>query len=92
MFAKPDNVTVPAFVKALLSGIVDPFRKSKIIHDWITLNIAYDSDLLIRLRNDADPDGGKDALSALKFRRTNCAGLADLYKMLGQYAGLMCVM
>jgi hypothetical protein len=88
MFAKPDNVTVPAFVKALLSGIVDPFRKSKIIHDWITLNIAYDSDLLIRLRNDADPDGGKDALSALKFRRTNCAGLADLYKMLGQYAGL----
>ncbi|MBP9023159.1 MAG: hypothetical protein KBH06_08160 [Spirochaetes bacterium] len=88
MFAKPEDAEVKTFVKALLAGIDDPFRKAKIIHDWITLNIAYDSDLLIRLRNDSDPDGGKDALSALKYRRTNCAGLADLYKMLGRYAGL----
>jgi len=88
MFAKPDDAAVKAFVKALFAGIDDPFRKAKIIHDWITLNIAYDSDLLIRLRSDADSDGGKDALSALKYRRTNCAGLAGLYKMLGQYAGL----
>jgi len=88
MFAKLEDAAVKEFVKALLSGIEDPFRKAKIIHDWITLNIAYDSDLLIRLRTDADPDGGKDALSALKYRRTNCAGLADLYRMLGRYAGL----
>ncbi|HOF34080.1 MAG TPA: transglutaminase domain-containing protein [Spirochaetota bacterium] len=88
MFAKPEDAAVKEFVKALLAGVEDPFRKAKIIHDWITLNIAYDSDLLIRLRTDADPDGGKDALSALKYRRTNCAGLADLYKMLGRYAGL----
>ena len=88
MFAKPEDASVKTFVKALLAGIEDPFRKAKIIHDWITLNIAYDSDLLIRLRSDADPDGGKDAWSALKYRRTNCAGLADLYRMLGQYAGL----
>ncbi|MBN2651857.1 MAG: hypothetical protein JXR63_05690 [Spirochaetales bacterium] len=76
------------FVSILLAGADSDFSKAKRIHDWMTLRIAYDSNILIRLKTDKDPDGGVDAVSTLKYRRSNCEGLARTYALLCATAGL----
>jgi transglutaminase-like putative cysteine protease len=87
LFANPGEQTVRAFITALMRGTADPFVKAKRIHDWMTLFIAYDSDLLNRL-NTRNPNGSVEPLGVLQYRRSNCEGLARLYEMLARAAGL----
>ncbi len=88
MFENPDPQNVKQVVFSLIRGTQDPFIIAKRIHDWITLNIAYDSDLLIRMKLDEDPQGGVEPMTVLKYRKTNCEGFARLYGLLAEIAGL----
>lgn len=87
LFSNPGDQTVRAFVTELMRGTTDPFIKAKRVHDWMTLFIAYDSDLLNRL-NTKNPNGSVEPLGVLQYRRSNCEGLARLYELLARAAGL----
>ena len=88
LFAAPSEKTLVALVKSLTDDTPDPFIKAKRIHDWITLKIAYDSDLLIRLRTRKNPEGSLEPYEFLKYQRSNCDGLARLYHLMARAAGL----
>lgn len=88
LFASPDERTVTAFVAALMAGTAEPFAKAKRIHDWMTLKIAYDSNLLVRMKSGSDPNGSVEPFGVLRYRRSNCEGLANLYAHLALVAGL----
>ena len=88
VFDKPGNESLLKLIGELKHGTDDQFVIAKRIHDWITLNIAYDSDLLIRMKTQSDPDGSVEPYGVLKYGRTNCDGYASLYKMMAELGGL----
>jgi len=88
LFAKPDRQRLAKVVTALTAGSADGLDRAKRIHDWITFHIAYDSNLLIRMATDEEPDGSTETYGVLKYQRSNCKGLARLYKEMADLAGL----
>lgn len=86
--ASLDGLSLDAVGPALARGSGSPMETAKRIHDWITRHVAYDSNLLLRMKELSDPQGGTDAESAFAYRRSNCAGLARLYERLARSAGL----
>jgi hypothetical protein len=83
-----NGATIESVAVALAKGSASPMETARRLHDWITRYIAYDSDLLVRLKADGNPEGGNDADSAFQYRRTNCAGLAQLYYRMAKAAGV----
>ncbi len=72
-------------VAYLAKGSDDPFITVKRIHDWITLNIAYDTSV---------PYGGKPPqqhwASVLAEKKGVCSGYANLFKKMAELAGFSC--
>jgi len=74
-------------VESLAAYLVRPAtgdrEKARAIYRWITHNIVYDTEAFFERRSgDARPE------SVLKTRRCVCAGYANLFKSLGEAAGL----
>ncbi len=74
---------LPDLVAYLAKGSDDPFLTVKRIHDWIALNIAYDTSV---------PYGGKPPrqhwASVLAERKGVCSGYAELFKKMAELAGI----
>lgn len=72
-------------VSYLAKGSADPFLTVKRIHDWIVLNIVYDTSV---------PYGGKPPQqiwpSVLAERKGVCSGYANLFREMTKLAGFAC--
>ncbi len=75
---------LPLLVQYLVSDTNDEFIKVKRIHDWITDNIAYDSDLLLGLSD----QGSRKVIDLVKFKRTTCGGYSHLFHHMASLAGI----
>ena len=70
---------------ALAERESDPFMKVKLIHDWICLNISYDTAMLA-----SGQVVGQDVADVWKSRTAVCSGYARLFKAMVEAAGLSC--
>ena len=71
------------FVQSLVSGIDDPFRRVKIIHDWIALNIAYDVDA-----HAGKSPGASNDYETITMGRGACEMYSSLFKTMTGMAGI----
>ena len=86
VFTNP-QVYLPQLVDFLVNDTNDPFLKVKRIYDWITDNIAYDSDLFLGYSQ----DGTREPYELLRIKRTTCGGFAKLFKLMADFAGIEAV-
>lgn len=82
VFSSPEPV-LPQVVAALLTRSTDRFNKTKIMHDWICDNIAYDYEMAASGKVD-----GQDYASVLKKKKAVCVGYANLLKKMCDIAGI----
>lgn len=75
---------LPRLVQYLTEDTTDPYLKAKRLHDWITDNIAYDTDLLLGLSD----EGSRKVNDLLPLKRTTCGGFAALFQQMAEQAGL----
>ncbi|MCE9598601.1 MAG: hypothetical protein K8S54_11585 [Spirochaetia bacterium] len=71
-------------VQFLTHDTEDQFLRAKRIHDWITDNIAYDSDLLLGLSD----QGSRKVNDLVRLKRTTCGGFSALFMKMATLAGL----
>jgi hypothetical protein len=73
VFADP-AANLEAVTAALVSGLSDRLARSKVIHDWICDNIAYDTDMYFsgRLRN-------QDYVSVVRRKAGVCSGYVAVF-------------
>lgn len=83
VFANP-AANLARLVNHLTRDTTDPYLKTKRLHDWITDNIAYDSDLLLGLSD----EGSRKVNDLLPLKRTTCGGFAALFQQMAEMAGL----
>lgn len=81
---KNPETGLPLLVNFLTDDTTDEFLKVKRLHDWITENIAYDSDLLLGLSD----QGSRKVIDLVKFKRTTCGGFAGLFLKMAELAKL----
>jgi hypothetical protein len=84
VFTDPERFLEP-LVKRLLEGARDDFHKTKILHDWIAENIAYDVGSYF-----TGPDDRDESDNALVQREAVCHGYASLFKRMCTLAGIPC--
>ena len=82
---EPDSWVGP-LVDTLLAGLAGDSARLRVIHDWVTLNIGYDTALL----SSAAP-GETDAAAALRRGCSGCAGYSNVFELLCRSAGIECV-
>jgi hypothetical protein len=70
---------------ALASRESDPFMKVKLIHDWVCLNISYDTAMLA-----SKQVVGQDIASVWKSRKAVCSGYSRLFQTMAEAAGIPC--
>ena len=80
IFVTPEE-TLPELVAFLVSGSADVSSKTKVMHDWICDNIAYDTDVFTE-----EGAGSQDYETVLKKRRAVCVGYANLFAAMCYYA------
>ena len=82
VFTEPEQ-NLPRVVTSLVNGVSDPFLKTKILHDWICDNIAYDTDMYFsgRITN-------QDYVSVLKKKKAVCSGYTNLMNQMCALAGI----
>jgi hypothetical protein len=83
VFKDPEK-NLPRLVHYLTEDTNDHYLKAKRLHDWITDNIAYDTDLLLGLSD----EGSRKVNELLALKRTTCGGFAGLFQQMAQQAGL----
>ena len=77
---------IPTLVSYLIEGIDDDFEKAKVLHDWIALNIAYDTESYFSGEHSAS-----DGESVFESGKSVCGGYSSLYEEFCNLAGLKCV-
>jgi hypothetical protein len=82
VFTTPE-VTLPQVVAALMTKGGDNFQKTKILHDWICDNVAYDTNAASSGKTD-----NQDYASVLKKQMAVCAGYSNLMKEMCDLAGI----
>ncbi|MDR0403601.1 MAG: CAP domain-containing protein [Treponema sp.] len=82
VFDDPD-AALPGLVSFLVNGVSDQFLKTKILHDWICDNIAYDTEMYFSGRTTA-----QDYASVLKKKKAVCAGYTDVFNRMCGLAGI----
>lgn len=70
----------------LIKGSDDDYLKIKRIHDWITDNISYDTDLFCGIGK-----GSRNTYDIVKLKRTTCGGFSALLKEMATIAGIECI-
>jgi len=83
VFENPEQY-LPDVVNKLTAGITDSFTKTKVIHDWICDNIAYDAKMYFGLTRYT----GQDYISVIKKKMGVCAGYAALFNKMCSLAGI----
>lgn len=83
VFSAPENL--PDLVKALISGVDDPVRQAKILHDWVALNISYDA---VSFSKGEIPD--QEYTSVLRSKKAVCEGYSNLYLKMCSLAKIKC--
>lgn len=74
---------LPRLTKFLVDGGENDYHKVKILHDWIALNISYDTDKFWGLSD----EGTSKVYSLLPLKRTTCGGFSALFKEMAEMAG-----
>lgn len=74
---------LPLLVDFLTEDAADDYAKIKRVHDWLTHNIAYDSDAYY-----AQTKEKKDTYSVILDKRTTCGGFAIVFKDMAVLAGM----
>lgn len=82
---RPSEDYLKTLVEELTDGIDDVQEKSKIIHDWIVINIFYDLD---RYYDPQDLRRPYFYLEVLRGRLTMCGGYTDLFFVMAKMAGI----
>jgi len=75
VFSQPEKY-LPELVQYFKYQADNEYHVIKLIHDWITMQIAYEF------------DAETDAVKLLALCRTNCVGYANLFRLLAGYAGI----
>jgi hypothetical protein len=73
---------LPPLVASLTKGLLDPFRKAKALHDWISITIGYDTEEYFHNVGHA-----QDYASVLRRRTAVCAGYSALFSEMAKLAG-----
>lgn len=81
-----DAESISELAKSLTSACGSDYEKALVLHDWVTMNIAYDSDSIDETSNSA-PYVASDVL---REGRAVCLGYANLYAALCRSVGLPC--
>jgi hypothetical protein len=74
---------LPNVISSLTNGISDQFLKTKVLHDWICDNIAYDAEMYFSGRITA-----QDYVSVLKKKKAVCSGYTNLMNEMCRIAGI----
>lgn len=74
---------LPILTEKLTSGISDQFRKVKIIHDWITTEIKYDTETYLRYS-----DLVSETYEVLRQKKGICVGYCNLFNKMCGYANI----
>jgi hypothetical protein len=78
---------LPELVQLLKKEAGNEYHLVKLIHDWITFHIAYDTDLFYGLPGS---DGSRKPYIFLPLKRTTCGGFSALFTEMAGLAGLEC--
>lgn len=82
VFEAPYN-NLEKLVEELTRDVAHALERARIIHDWIALNIAYDSDALLSRRLLRE-----DPAVTLTRRKAVCGGYARLFEYMSYHAGV----
>lgn len=74
---------LPILTERLIAGISDPFEKVKIIHDWITTEIKYDTEPHLRYS-----DLIAETYEVLRHNRGICVGYSNVFNKMCGYANI----
>lgn len=74
---------LPILTEKLTSGVSDQFKKVKIIHDWITTEIKYDTDTYLRYS-----DLVSETYEVLRQKKGICVGYCNLFNNMCGYANI----
>ena len=77
------EIYLPILTEILTSGISDQFRKVKIIHDWITTEIKYDTETYLRYS-----DLVSETYEVLRQKKGICVGYCNLFNKMCGYANI----
>lgn len=83
IFVEPEN-TLPTVVTKLINGLPDQYQKTKVLHDWICDNIAYDVETAFEIGINRP----QDYISVLKNKKAVCAGYANLFNQMCKLASI----
>lgn len=85
-----ENAEVQAQVQSIVNSVVtsgmSDYEIAKALHDWLVLNCEYD----MRLYSGDMPYSSYTAYGALMDGTAVCAGYAQAYRLLMEYAGVDC--
>lgn len=85
-----ENAEVQAQVQSIVNSVVtsgmSDYEIAKALHDWLVLNCEYD----MRLYSGDMPYSSYTAYGALMDGKAVCAGYAQAYRLLMEYAGIDC--
>ncbi len=81
----PDRWIGP-LVTSLVADIDDESTRVKVLHDWVTQYIGYDTTLL-----GSTAPGGTSRVEALRSGRSGCAGYSTVFETLCEHADIKCV-
>jgi hypothetical protein len=85
VFIDPD-AALPGVVSFLVNGVSDQFLKTKILHDWICDNIAYDTEMYFSGRITT-----QDHVSVLKKKKAVCSGYTNVFNRMCELAGIVSI-
>ena len=85
IFTSPEE-HIEGLVQHLVGGERDEYQQVKNIHDWITDNIAYDTESFF-----SGSIPGQSYAAVLRSRTSVCEGYAGLFKKMCDMAGIECV-
>jgi hypothetical protein len=87
VFTDPKQFLEP-LVRRLTDGASDEFHKTKLLHDWIAENIAYD--VRSYFSDTSDDNAAEPPEETLVQRQAVCHGYTSLFKQMCTLAGIPC--
>ncbi len=77
---------LPALVATLVQGIDDPFRRTKILHDWVADNIEYDVESYL-----SGSTAKTSSTSVVQRYKSVCEGYSNLFQRMCELAEIQAV-
>ncbi|MCM1283181.1 MAG: Ig-like domain-containing protein [Muribaculaceae bacterium] len=83
LYIEPDNKEIKKLAKDIVKGASSDYEKARLIHDWVSINICYDYEVLVGASTDSQKPS-----DVLKSKRAVCAGYSYLTASLLRAAGI----